>query len=645
MKNKVVSADEAVAIIRDHDTLANTGFVGNGAPEELLSALERRFVSTGSPRALTLVFAAGQGDGGERGLNRLGHAGLLKRIIGGHWGLIPKLGALALDGVIEAYNLPQGVISHLYRDIAAGKPGTISKVGLRTFVDPRLEGGRINDVTTEDVVEVIRLAGEEWLFYHALPINIAFVRGTTADPAGNITMEKEALILDNLAMAMAARNSNGFVIAQVERIAEAGSLNARQVQIPGVLVDCIVVARPENHAQTYAVQYDPAFSAEIRIPLHSLPPLPLDMRKIIARRAAFELPVGGVINLGIGMPEGVAAVANEEQILKYVTLTAEPGVIGGVPAGGLNFGAAVNTDAIIAQNQQFDFYDGGGLDMACLGLAECDAEGNLNVSRFGSKLAGAGGFINISQNARKVVFAGTFTAGGLKIAVEDGRLAIAREGRSDKFVERVAQVTFSGSYAAEIGQPVYYVTERCVFARTARGLELIEVAPGVDIQRDILAHMQFRPLLDAVREMDPRIFRPEPMGLEEQFIGGRKLSNRIGYDAERNILFLNFEGLQVRSEDDVNAIREAVETRCREIGKRVAVIVNYDSFRIDDAVLDAYARMVRYMEDNYYTTVTRYTTGAFLRMKLGEALQRRHVAPHVFESEPEARAFLAASDK
>jgi propionate CoA-transferase len=340
------------------------------------------------------------------------------------------------------------------------------------------------------------------------------------------------------------------------------------------------------------------------------------------------------------MPEGVASVANEEKILKFVTLTAEPGVIGGVPAGGLNFGAGVNSEAIIEQNQQFDFYDGGGLDMACLGLAECDRHGNLNVSRFGPKLAGAGGFINISQNARKVVFAGTFTAGGLSITVEDGRLRIVQEGRARKFVAQVGQVTFSGEYAAEIGQPILYVTERCVFQLTKRGLELREVAPGIDIEHDILAHMAFEPVIRSVQPMDPRIFRPERMGLEAELVGRMDLASRISYDADRNILFLNFEGMHIKTEKDVENVQGAVESFCRKIARRCGVIVNYDSFRIDEAVIDVYARMVQYMEENYYSRVTRYTTGAFLRMKLGEALAERKIAPHVFESEGEARAFL-----
>ncbi|HEY0202776.1 MAG TPA: acyl CoA:acetate/3-ketoacid CoA transferase, partial [Acetobacteraceae bacterium] len=587
MKNKIVSAAEAAAVIRTGDTVSISGFVGIGTPDELLLGLERRFLDGGEPAGLTLVFAAAPGDGGERGLNRLAHPGLVKRAVGGHWALVPKLAQRAVDGEIEAYNLPLGCIAQLYRDIAAKRPGLLSRVGLRTFVDPRLEGGKLNARTTEDLVSLIEVGGTEYLLYKAFPIHVALLRGTTADTAGNITMEREALSLDVLPAAMAAKNSGGLVIVQVERIAQEGSLDARRVQVPGVLVDCVVLAQPENHWQTYAQRHNGAFSGQIRVPLDRMAPLPLDERKVIARRAAMELPPGGVVNLGIGMPEGVAAVAAEERVLSYLTLTAEPGVIGGMPQGGLNFGVSLNPDAVIQQNQQFDFYDGGGLDMACLGMAQADGQGNVNVSRFGKRLAGAGGFINISQNARKLVFAGTFTAGGLQVAIEDGRLRIVREGRSRKFIEAVEQVTFSGGLAGETGQPVFYVTERCVLRRTAEGMELTEVAPGMDIGRDILAHMDFRPIVRDPRPMNPRLFQPEPMGLERWLLG-LGLADRISYDAERNTLFINYEGFHVRALDDVEMVRREVEARCRAIGRRVALVVNYDGFTLDQAVSDAW---------------------------------------------------------
>jgi propionate CoA-transferase len=641
LKNKIVSAAEAVAIVRSGDTVCVSGFVGIGTPDELLIALERRFHEEQQPTDLTLVFAAAPGDAKERGLNRLAHKGLLKRVVGGHWALVPKIAELALDNHIEAYNLPLGCISHLYREIAAHRPGATSKVGLRTFVDPRNGGGKLNAITTEDLVELVHLRGEEWLLYKSFPINVALVRGTTADPAGNITMEREALTLDNLAAAMAAKNSRGFVIAQVERIAAAESLSPREVQIPGILVDCVVVAEPQNHLQTYATAYNHAFSGRQRVPLDRIEPLELDERKVIARRCAFELPPGGVVNLGIGMPEGVAAVAAEERVLKYLTLTAEPGVIGGMPQGGLDFGAALNPEAVIHQNQQFDFYDGGGLDLACLGMAQADREGNVNVSRFGRRLAGAGGFINISQSAKKLLFAGTFTAGGLDVAIADGKLRIVREGKSPKFIESVEQITFSGSYAAEVEQPVFYVTERCVFRRTAEGMELTEIAPGIDLERDILAHMSFKPIVRDPKPMDERIFRPGIMGLEQMLLG-LSLADRISYDAERNILFINFEGFQVRTVDDVDLVRREVESRCKAIGQKVDLVVNYDGFTLDPAVSDAYFSMITYMQQRYYTTASRYTTSAFMRLKLGAGLSERNLAPHVFETRAEAQEFSAS---
>ena len=641
LKNKIVSAAEAVAIIRNGDTVCVSGFVGIGTPEELLIALERAFLDGGEPKDLTLVFAAAPGDGKERGLNRLAHKALLKRVVGGHWALVPKIAELALDNAIEAYNLPLGCVSHLYREIAARRPGALCKVGLRTFVDPRQGGGKLNTITTEDLVELVDLRGEEWLLYKSFPINVALIRGTTADPAGNITMEREALTLDNLAAAMAAKNSRGFVIAQVERIAAAESLNPREVQIPGILVDCVVVAGPGNHLQTYATAYNHAYSGRQRVPLDRIEPLHLDERKVIARRCAFELPPGGVVNLGIGMPEGVAAVAAEERVLKYLTLTAEPGIIGGMPQGGLDFGAALNPEAVIQQNQQFDFYDGGGLDLACLGMAQSDREGNVNVSRFGRRIAGAGGFINISQSAKRLVFAGTFTAGGLDVAVADGKLRIVREGKTSKFVDKVEQITFSGSYAAEVGQAVFYVTERCVFRRTPDGMEIIEIAPGVDLDRDILARMTFKPIVRAPKLMDERIFRPEIMGLEQMLLG-LSLADRITYDAERNILFINFEGFQVRTVDDVDLVRREVEMRCKRIGRKVDLIVNYDGFTLDPAVSDAYFSMITYMQQRYYNTASRYTTSAFMRLKLGAALSERNLAPHVFETRTEAQEFSAA---
>jgi len=639
-QRKIASAADAVALIRDGDVVASSGYGGNGTPDYLFIALEKRFLETGSPRGLTLVFAGGQGDGKDKGLNHLAHEGLLKRVIGGHYGLIPRLEKLAVENKIEAYNLPEGVITHLYRDIAARKPGTLSRVGLRTFVDPRLEGGKVNRAAREDIVELVTLAGQETLFFRAFPIHAALIRGTTADAEGNVTMEHESLRLEVLALALAAKNSGGIVLCQVERVAALETLDARRVRVPGIAVDCVVKADPEHHMQHYGAAYDPALSGEVRIPLDGIPSLALDERKVIARRAAMELMPNSVVNLGLGMPDAIGVVAGEERVQDLITLTADPGVIGGVPLGGPAFGAAVNFSASIEHATQFDFIDGGGIDVACLGFAEADGAGNVNASRFANRISGCGGFINISQNSKKVVFVGTFTSGGLKTLVSNGRIEIIEEGRFKKFVSEVSQVTFSGSLAAEDDRDVIYVTERCVLALGPHGLELVELAPGVDLQRQVLDLLPFRPAMLNVRPMDAAIFRAESMGLRDRMVDIH-IEDRLRYDPATNTIFMNYAGMRVRTEEDLQRIKEAVERVLKPLGKRVYSIVNYDRFEAAPEIMDMYLDLVRYVEETYYIKVSRYTTSGFMRLKLGKELEKRKVSSYVFETRTEARRNLS----
>jgi propionate CoA-transferase len=508
-----ITADEAAQLIQDGDAILISGSGGgHSVPEALLAAVERRFQDEQKPRGITSVSIVGIGDRAELGATHLAHEGLLSRAITSALVDSPGLVRLAAEDKIEAYTLPQGVLSQLMRDMAAGRPGLLTKTGLHTFVDPRQQGARQSPRTPPDFVEVVQLAGEEWLFFKPVPVNVAFLRGTTADEDGNVTMEEEAVLGEMLAMAQATRRAGGIVVVQVKRMARRNTLPAKQVKIPGILVDFVVVDTEQR--QTYATYYDPSYSGELRIPADDIKPLPFGPRKVIVRRAAMELFPGAICNLGAGVSTGISTIAAEEGLLDAVHLTNEQGIVGGAPITGRDSGGGQNFAAMVEQPAQFDFYDGGGLDLAFLSFAEVDEQGNVNVSRFGDKIIGVGGFINISQNAKCVVFGGTLTAGDLDIGWEAGRTVIHREGRHRKFVPKLEQICYSAAIGRAKGQVTLFVTERAVFRIGVDGLELIEIAPGIDVERDVIAHMGFRPhLARDLREMDARIFRPSRMDL------------------------------------------------------------------------------------------------------------------------------------
>jgi propionate CoA-transferase len=516
---KLISTRDAAGLLRDGWTVSTSGFTGSGHPEGITAAIEQRFLDGGGPKGLTLIYAAGQGDRATRGTGHFGHEGLVKRIIGGHWGAAPRLGALAVANKVEAYNWPQGVIAQLYRAIAGGKPGVLTQIGLHTFIDPRHDGGRLNAATREELVELVTLRGEEYLLYPSMPIHCAILRATSADADGNLSMEQEPHYNDVLPLAQAAHNSGGIVIAQVKRLKPAGAIHPMQVRVPGILVDYVVVAeKPEDHWQTYGEEFNPAYCGDERIPVRKNRLIPLDLRKIVQRRAVFELlkwshPSGRkpVVNLGVGMSAGVGEIASEEGLADFV-MTVESGPIGGVPAQFPSFGASANPDAIVSHAEQFDFYDGGGLDLTFLGLAQMDVAGNVNVSKFGDRIAGVGGFVNITQTAKEVVFMGSLTAKGLQVRAAAGRLEILREGSVRKVVPKVEHLSFNGAQTGRRGTKVIYLTERAVFELRDGRLTLTEIAPGVELERDVLAQLA-APVAVApeLKAMDERIFRDEPM--------------------------------------------------------------------------------------------------------------------------------------
>jgi propionate CoA-transferase len=508
-----ISADEAARLVQDGDAILISGSGGgHSVPEALLAAVERRFLAERQPVGITSVSIVGVGDRAALGATHLAHEGLLKRAITSALVDSPGLVRLAAEDKIEAYTLPQGVLSQLMRDMAAGRPGLLTKTGLNTFVDPRQQGARQSPRTPPDFVEVINLAGEEWLFFKPVPVDVAFLRGTTADEDGNVTMEEEAVLGEMLAMAQATRRAGGIVVVQVKRMARRDTLPPKSVKIPGILVDFVVVD-PEQR-QTYATYYDPSYSGELRIPIDHIKPLPFGPRKVIVRRAAMELFPGAICNLGAGVSTGLSTIAAEEDLLDAVYLTNEQGIIGGAPITGPDSGGGQNFAAMIEQPAQFDFYDGGGLDLAFLSFAEVDPQGNVNVSRFGDRIIGVGGFINISQNAKCVVFGGTLTAGDLDVTWENGKTVIRKEGRHRKFVPKLEQICYSADIGRAKGQVALFVTERAVFRVGPEGLELIEIGPGLDPERDVIAHMGFRPrVARELSVMDARIFDPRKMDL------------------------------------------------------------------------------------------------------------------------------------
>lgn len=519
MKNKVISAEQAAALVEDNSTLCTIGMTLIGAAESVLTALEKRFTTTGSPKSLVYVHSAGQSNR-ERGNQHFTPPGMVKRIIGSHWGLAPKWMEKIANNNVEAFCLPQGQIVHLYTAMAAGQAGYLSKVGLGTFIDPRLEGGKMNELTRQlpDLVEVVTMRDEEYLFYPAIPLNTVIIRGTTADSDGNLTCEEEPMKLEILQAVLAAKRFGGKVIAQVKNLAQNGTLHPKQVVVPGNFIDAIVICDnpQQDHRQTSSWFYDPAYCGNLRTPASAVIPLPLTIRKLIGRRACQFLYPQAVINLGTGIPNDViGTIVHEEGVSNDVIITVESGIYGGVQAGGIDFGIGKNLSAMINHQEQMLYYNGVGADITYMGAGEMDANGHINATKMGDLCTGAGGFIDITQNARHVVFCSTFTAKGLQVEFNNGCLNIVREGSVKKLVKHINQISYNGEIARSKGQKMHLVTERAVFELTNEGPMLIEIAPGIDLQKDILQQMEFMPLISpSLKLMDAALFAEPAFGLK-----------------------------------------------------------------------------------------------------------------------------------
>ena len=520
MKANFVTAAQAADLIGDGATICSVGMTLTGVAESIFKALENSFLSSGHPRDLTFVHSAGQCNR-DRGIQHFCHEGMLKRIIGAHWGLAPRIMEMIAADKVEAYNLPQGQMAQLYRTMACGLPGKMSKVGLGTYVDPRLEGGKMNARTRvlPDIIDVIEYGGEEYLFYKAIPLDVTILRGTTADEAGNITFEEEAMKLEVISAALAAKRFGGKVIAQVKRVARSGTLHPKEVGVPGFFVDAIVVCEnPEiDHRQASSFFYDPSLSGDLVTPEIATKPLPLSIRKVIGRRAMSELVPGTAINLGTGIPNDVIGpIAAEEDLAEDILVTVESGTYGGVPEGGIDFGVAHNARALLDHASQFDFYTGMGVPFTFMGAAEMDAAGNINATRFGDRPAGCGGFIDITQNAQHVVLCSTFTTQGLDVDFSGGTVTIRAEGRQKKLVRQVQQISFNGELARRKGQKVFFITERAVFELRPEGPVLVEIAPGIDLKRDVLDQMEFTPVIaEHLVTTNPNFYNVGRCGLKE----------------------------------------------------------------------------------------------------------------------------------